>query len=118
MTRRTDCRETNELLPWYINQTLDEEEGARVREHLQTCEDCRAELPFLAAVYEATREDQIAVDAVTYGLAGLRFLESLLPTSGRLARSVLGVSWTLESTELVMDWMPTMARDLIQSVVA
>ncbi len=33
-----------ELLPWYLNDTLDADERATVDAHLATCEECRAEL--------------------------------------------------------------------------
>ncbi len=33
-----------ELLPWYVNGTLEPQEAALVEGHLQTCEACRAEL--------------------------------------------------------------------------
>ena len=38
------CRETRELLPWYVNGTLDAERRKAVESHLASCEDCRAEL--------------------------------------------------------------------------
>lgn len=121
MTRTADCREVNELLPWYITHTLDEEEGARVRVHLERCEWCRAELSFVAAVHEAIRQDEPTPDAHAYGIAGLRFLESLFPPSSHLAWTLLRVSQTLDDDQgrkLVMDWMPSIARDLMQTMVA
>lgn len=122
MTRTADCRETNELLPWYINRTLDEDEEARVRAHLEICSSCRGELYFGTSVYEAIRATQLTADAVPDGLACLRFLESLvLRHSGHLTESVMRFSRTVDhalSGELVMDWMPGIARDLVRSMVA
>jgi anti-sigma factor RsiW len=36
--------ETQQLLPWYLNGTLEESERARVDAHLAGCEECRADL--------------------------------------------------------------------------
>lgn len=38
------------LFPWYINQTLDDEEATRVRAHLNECSACRRELAELSAL--------------------------------------------------------------------
>jgi hypothetical protein len=42
--KRDPHRITQELLPWYIQGTLDLDEAAVVRAHLQSCAACRAEL--------------------------------------------------------------------------
>ncbi len=39
----TACERTAELLPWYLNGTLTEEEANEVRRHLSECDRCRAE---------------------------------------------------------------------------
>jgi hypothetical protein len=38
------CDQTLELLPWYLNGTLESGELAEVRQHLETCASCRAAL--------------------------------------------------------------------------
>jgi anti-sigma factor RsiW len=38
------CDQAVELLPWYLNGTLESGELADVRQHLETCESCRAAL--------------------------------------------------------------------------
>ena len=38
------CDQSIELLPWYLNGTLESGERAEVRQHLETCEQCRAAL--------------------------------------------------------------------------
>jgi len=38
------CDQAIELLPWYLNGTLEPGERAEVRQHLTTCESCRAAL--------------------------------------------------------------------------
>jgi anti-sigma factor RsiW len=40
----TDHERMNELLPWYVNSTLDRDEAARVEEHLGSCAACRSEV--------------------------------------------------------------------------
>jgi hypothetical protein len=39
-----NCERAIELLPWYLNRTLDEGERGAVREHLKNCEGCRKAL--------------------------------------------------------------------------
>ncbi len=39
-----NCERATELLPWYLNDTLDETERREVREHLAVCETCRKAL--------------------------------------------------------------------------
>ena len=40
-------REAFELLPWYVNRTLEEDERQEVRGHLGNCLVCRREVAFL-----------------------------------------------------------------------
>lgn len=50
--RGSPHEQTQDLLPWYVNGTLDAEEVALVEAHLPQCAECRAELErerFLAA---------------------------------------------------------------------
>lgn len=49
MNERSDrmegaCRPTVELLPWYVNGTLEVDESGRVERHLAGCASCRGEL--------------------------------------------------------------------------
>jgi len=45
------------LLPWFVNQTLDEQRTAVVADHLQHCEACQREVQFLRSMKEAVRSD-------------------------------------------------------------
>jgi anti-sigma factor RsiW len=49
-------REIIELLPWYANGTLDEEERTMVESHLAECHQCGTEMKSLAAVRRAVVE--------------------------------------------------------------
>lgn len=40
---RVECREVGDLIPWYLNGTLDASRSQRVREHLAGCGACRQE---------------------------------------------------------------------------
>jgi hypothetical protein len=42
--------EVSELLPWYVNGTLDKEECQLVRQHVDNCPDCRDDFEFLCRV--------------------------------------------------------------------
>jgi len=39
-----ECRDIQELLPWYVEGVLDSEESVRVSAHLAVCEACREDL--------------------------------------------------------------------------
>jgi hypothetical protein len=52
-----------ELLPWYVNNTLNEVELRAMRQHLHACESCAAEIPILRALQESVRPETVAVFA-------------------------------------------------------
>jgi len=60
----------DELLPWYVNGSLDEDERARVEAHLAGCERCRTEVEYLSSLREQVRADEVAAP----GELGLRRL--------------------------------------------
>lgn len=49
-----------ELLPWYVNDTLDESEQHLVREHIENCPDCRDSIDLLSQVRRAVRTESPA----------------------------------------------------------
>jgi hypothetical protein len=49
-TRDAEHAAVDELLPWYVNGTLDPGELAAVRRHLQDCESCRESASLLSQV--------------------------------------------------------------------
>jgi len=54
--RATDHRAIAELLPWWVNGTLDAEEARRVEEHLEHCEPCRRQVVLLSELDEAVTD--------------------------------------------------------------
>jgi len=51
-----------ELLPWFVNGTLDQAEHTSVERHLQECAACRRELEWLCQLSSAYAESEPAVD--------------------------------------------------------
>jgi hypothetical protein len=47
----------SELLPWYVNDTLDEDERDLVRAHLGSCEDCRQDVELLSHLQDTVRTE-------------------------------------------------------------
>ena len=60
-THHKKAHELCELLPWYVNKTLDEVEMRAVEQHLQHCGECAGELPILQAVPVAVDNESVAV---------------------------------------------------------
>lgn len=50
MNKLKSCDTIQEILPWYVNQTLAAEERLAVRTHLRDCSSCVAEAEWLAQV--------------------------------------------------------------------
>jgi anti-sigma factor RsiW len=77
-------KEAFELLPWYVNRTLDEDERRDVRAHLSTCLVCRREVSFLE------RLDRVIVASPDVDFSPKRSLSGLLEridaAEGPLAR--------------------------------
>ena len=53
--RRPFHERCQELLPWYLNQTLDASESRAVEDHLEECAACRDEVAFLEGVQTAAQ---------------------------------------------------------------
>lgn len=53
MTAEHDHRRAWELIPWYVNDTLEPAERDRVEAHLADCPDCRAEVELYRELVEA-----------------------------------------------------------------
>ena len=62
-------RETEALLAWYVNGTLDTSEHARVERHLTECLRCRREVQKLRE-FQAGMMQEVSVPALEQALAG------------------------------------------------
>lgn len=49
-----------ELLPWYVNGTLDETERGLVQRHVEACAECREDVEMLAAAQRGIRNESPA----------------------------------------------------------
>lgn len=53
----SEHRSIDELLPWYVNNTLDDRERVRVERHLKTCATCQENAQLWSQVQSAVRSD-------------------------------------------------------------
>ena len=77
-----------ELLPWYVNDTLDESERNLVREHIGACEDCRDNVELLSRIQRAVRTESPAPL-----VPAPRTEELLAALNGRGRRHVIRGRW-------------------------
>jgi len=54
------CRDdAREMIPWYVNGTLSDAEAAFVREHVDSCGDCRADVELHTSMHAAVVENDV-----------------------------------------------------------
>jgi hypothetical protein len=70
-----DHHEVSALIPWYINQTLDDRQRQRVDDHFKSCPPCRDDLAVQLRIYEGIHA-QPALDYVP--VASLKRLQARL----------------------------------------
>lgn len=98
-----DSTHPDELLPWYVNGTLEGPERARVEKHLESCRRCRDEAAWLARLREQIKAEGGA-DAP--GELGLR----------RLMRQVRGSEAKPRARRLQW-WQPALAAAVVVIVI-
>ena len=57
ITNRPDHDEIMSLLPWYVNQTLGEDQRGAVSNHIENCDECQREIQLLTSLNEAVQSD-------------------------------------------------------------
>jgi len=57
---KSSHQSAQELLPWFLNGTLDADESGQVEQHLHTCAACRSELQCLRELQSAYVESDLA----------------------------------------------------------
>ena len=70
--RRTGHEEVWDLLPWYVNGTLDEGETLTVEEHLEACGICREEVRYWRGFARALQDEGDLAVSADADLARLR----------------------------------------------
>ena len=56
-SRPQDHDYITELLPWFVNETLDEQERLLVEDHLRTCVSCRTDIELLSHLQQSVQRD-------------------------------------------------------------
>lgn len=98
-----------ELLPWHASGQLAPDEAQRVREHLQTCAECRQDLEWEREL----RAQTTASDAVPEGVGMERALARLMPALGpqeQAAPAALPTPMAADSTRRVSWWRAAAAN--------
>src|SRR6185503_6149862 len=97
--------ETQRLLPWYVNGSLEDEEQAQVEAHLEVCPECREDLKTEQAM---ARQIRALPSDTERGWAALRArIDGAAPeprrTSGPLGRRIpMGWAVTAQAASLAI----------------
>jgi len=83
-------RRIAELLPWFVNRTLEQREADEVERHAAHCEACRAEIAALRAMQDAAAADYLATPAPDVERA-LAAVQARLAREMRTRTSVIGL---------------------------
>ena len=86
----TEDKHPEELLPWYVNATLTEDERHGVEAHLKDCEKCRNEVAYLNTLRSQVRATG---DVTLYGELGLKRLLSDIKKQAQTPRRFLFSRW-------------------------
>lgn len=95
-------RHPDELLPWYVNETLTGEELRTVEEHLPNCERCRHELEWLQLLRAQVKRTDVG--EIPSALGRARLLRDL---RGGTTQSVRRRAW----------WQPALAAAAMVMVI-
>lgn len=97
-------KEAFELLPWYVNETLEEDERREVRGHLGNCLVCRRELAFLEQLDHAVVESPDVEFTPQRSFAALmqRIDTAEAPLPQRLWAKLRAAMWELRGAHPVL----------------
>jgi len=93
---KIDIDHHDELLPWYVNDTLTDEERREVEEHLKGCDRCRKEVVYLKTLRSQVKETG---KVELYGELGLKRLLRDVKKEGKPLRRRFSFPW----------WQPALA---------
>ena len=107
-----------ELLPWYANQTLDENERREVETHLITCPECAREVESLSTMQKAVvetenQEPSLPPLALNRALAQIEDYERTKAPAGSAKRAPERRGWWMQWWEST----PFFARGLIAAQI-
>jgi len=86
----TENKHPEKLLPWYVNDTLTDDERSEVEAHLKDCERCRSEVAYLKALRSQVK---VTGDVTMYGELGLKRLMSDIKKEAQTPRRFLFSWW-------------------------
>ncbi|HEY4040089.1 MAG TPA: zf-HC2 domain-containing protein [Burkholderiaceae bacterium] len=79
---RSPHRRTQELLPWFLNGTLEGDEAHQVEEHLRACPACRSELECLTVLRADYIDSEMAPEAkAAFARLRPRLMDEATPAS-------------------------------------
>lgn len=87
---KTEAKHPEELLPWYVNDTLTDEERSGLEEHLKGCERCRREVEYLKVLRSQVKATS---DVTSYGELGLKRLLSDIKKEAQPSRRSAFSRW-------------------------
>ena len=95
---RSSHRRTQELLPWFLNGTLEGEEAQQVEQHLQECPACQSELECLIVLRSDYVESELAPEAKgAFARLRPRLMDEAAPTTRAPRRPPSRGGWAVAS---------------------
>lgn len=122
ITRKSEHQEVWNLLPWYVNHSLDPAEQDFVRKHVKTCVTCRIEINQQQQLFEKIHQPDLLQQVSQVSFAQLKkrmqeqsklstFAEQAKPSQAQkfFSRQLLGfVKYTALAASLLLLAMPFM----------
>jgi hypothetical protein len=103
----------NDLMPGYVNGTLDAPDRARLAAHLAACLPCRQELAAWRTIAEATHESVVGVGAPSPALLASVWARIDAPSPVERAREALRLAWATAPRSLAQQWAVLRAQAML-----